>query len=119
MKKIVLTTALIILPLTAMAGKKFDSDKALDRMTSKLDLSAEQQTQVDGIKAEHKKASKALDEKYKIEAYKEERKALIKKTKDDIDKVLTKDQRGKLKGLKDKRDKKKAKAKGAVDSLLN
>jgi Spy/CpxP family protein refolding chaperone len=88
-----------------MRGER-DASMMVDRMAKKLDLSEAQKKEMNAIFEDTKKDIDALDKKYKMEAYRAERKKLREASKEKMDKVLNAEQKAKLDKMREKREKK-------------
>ncbi len=96
MKSLITATLITLLSLTAVAGghSEKQSDRRMERMIEKLDLSEEQAQQVKTI-FDSQKAER--------EAIREQKKALHDKTNQELSQVLTGEQMDKLSSMQEKR----------------
>ena len=103
--------------LNAQQGKhsKMDKGEMLEKMKERLSLSDQQVTQIKAIDAKYK--SQEQDLKSQMQKVKEEHKAVRTQKKNEIDQVLTAEQRNKIKEWKNtsKKGKKSFKKDGRID----
>ena len=116
MKNIIFAAVLSLFAVTAIAdehardGHKNQQHRAehrLQKMTKKLDLTAQQQEAVSAILAEAKSKKQALNKQYNIEAYHKEKRAIGGESRQKIDALLTDQQKASFKKMKKKSKKKK------------
>lgn len=89
---------------------RISKGQMLEKMTKRLDLSAEQVKQIKGIDEKYKKEEEQM--RKESETLRERRKALREKKKEEIDQVLTEEQKAKVKEMREKRGKKKGGKRG-------
>jgi Spy/CpxP family protein refolding chaperone len=87
-------------------GKYEQSEKRIEKMAKKLELTEQQKEAVTKVMADTKAANDALDKRYKMDEYRSERKALRTDSKKKIDAILTPAQQEEMQEMRDKRKKK-------------
>ena len=92
---LVITVSLIAIPTMAEKMPK-PIDKKVESLAKKLDLNDSQKQQLKAIFEESKNERETLDKKYKMDAYKAEKKLLREKRKGKVDAILNEQQKAKL-----------------------